>query len=208
MEFKPTFLPDKKEDILKKNIELIENSNLESGKKLDLMLLLLGKKQGAQLGNFKVIESEQQQKKITQEFTQELLNILNIIKEAGLPYYMAKELSSDKGIIGFSVLVSKNNDILKKFAEADKNDDDKTFGLIVGYPSTAIETYQTDKAFDFREELSSNDLKNLQDEGVLPFLLFKPSQEHWDEELKWARENQQLIKEKSPRLYQELVQKV
>lgn len=92
---------------------------------------------------------------------------------------MAKELSYDEGVVGFSVLVSKDENILKNLAYADKDGDDKTFGLILGYPTTAVEIYGTDKKFDYRQELSLADLEKFRAEGILPFLLFTPSREHW-----------------------------
>ena len=60
--------------------------------------------------------------------------------------------------------------ILERFVQADKEDDDKTFGSILGYPPTAIETYNTDKKFDPHEELSPEDLEKLEAEGIHCFL--------------------------------------
>ena len=192
------------ENLLNKNLELIENSNLENDNKLELALLMLDKKHGVQLGDFKIVNSENERKIINKKFSEKLSNIIKVLDSIGLQHEMAKELSEDNEIVGFSILASKDKSILDKFIKADKEDDDKTFGLIVGYPSTAIETYNTDKAFNFREELSPTEFEKLKSEGTLPFLLFMPSKEHWNEELEWARENQRLIKEKTPKLYKEL----
>ncbi|HRH31381.1 MAG TPA: hypothetical protein PK950_01820 [Candidatus Paceibacterota bacterium] len=193
-----------KESIVEKQLEAVENATLESGKKLDLTLLLLDKKEGAQLGKYKIVESEADKEKTLAEFSQELSEIMKVITETGLRYHMAKELSDEEGMVGFSVLLSKTQETLEKFVEADKNDDDKTFGLMVGYPKTAVEAYNTDKAFNFQDELSVEEYKKIENEGLLSFLHFKPSKEHWAEELEFARENQRLVKEKAPLLYQEL----
>ncbi|MEI6581203.1 MAG: hypothetical protein WCO07_03475 [bacterium] len=194
------------ENFLNKNLESIENSDLKNQSKLELALLLLDKKQGVQLGNFKIVGSEKEKETINKEFSEELQNIIKISNIVGLHHEVIKELSEENGIIGFSVLVSKDKSILNKFVKADKEEDDKTFGLIVGYPATAVETYGTDKAFDLEQELPKDELEKLRSEGVLPFLLFMPSKEHWNDELKWARENQRLIKERTPKLYKELSQ--
>lgn len=208
MEPQPPFSPQiSKEALINKAIELIENSTLESDSKLELALLLLDKKQGVQLGDFKIAESEEEKIKVTTEFAQKLAYILKLLDSLNLQHETVKELSDDNGIVGFSVLVSKNKNILDKFVKANNEDDDKNFGLVLGFPPTAVETYGTDKAFDFRTELTSSDLEKLKTEGVLPFLLFSPSREHWTEELEWARSNQRLIKEKAPRLFQELLGK-
>lgn len=195
-----------KENIIKKQIELIENSSLTKESKLELALLLLDKKQGVQIGDFKIINSEEERALITKEFTEELSNILRLLDAVELQYKIVKELSEENDIIGFSVLTSKDKAILDRFVQAGKENDDKTFGEIVGYPSTAVEAYGTDKALDIYKDLSPLEFENLQTEGILPFLLFTPSKEHWNDELKWARENQQLIKEKAPKLYEEVTQ--
>ena len=206
MEFKPPLpIQPSKEALVKKSIELVENSTLESDTKLELVLLLLDKKQGVQIGDFKIAESEEEKKKVTAEFSKELSDILNILNSLKLEYQVVKELGDDNGIVGFSVLTSKDKSTLNKFVKANNEDDDKTFGTILGYPPTAIETYGTDKAFNIEEKLSPEELEKLRTEGLLPFLLFMPSKEHWAEELEWARENQQLIKQKAPKLYQELI---
>lgn len=76
------FLPQENaEDTLKKAIETVENSARESDKKLDIALLLLDKKQGAQLGNFKIAESDEEKETITKEFSEELSNILKLLND-------------------------------------------------------------------------------------------------------------------------------
>lgn len=194
-----------KENIFEKDIESIENSALSIESKLELSLLLLDRKQGVQIGDYKIVNSQTEKDYIIQEFTQEISNILSLLSELKLQYEIVKELSDDNGMVGFSILVSKNKEILNKFKQADKEHDDKTFGLILGYPQTAVEAYGTDKAFNIERDLPKIELEKLQSEGVLPFLLFMPSKEHFNEELEWARKNQKLIENKAIKLYQELI---
>ena len=206
MEFKPSLFPQESaENILKRNIESVENSKIDTISKLELILLLLGKKQGVHFGDFKIVESEKDTERTIEEFTDEMQEYLKLLKEINAYYVLGKELRFEGGMVGFSVLAAKDKKILERFVQADKEDDDKTFGSILGYPPTAIETYNTDKKFDPHEELSPEDLEKLEAEGIMPFLLFMPSREHWLEELEWARENRRLIKENAPKLYQELV---
>ena len=194
-----------KENIFKKYIESIENSALSIESKIELSLLLLDRKQGVQIGDYKIVNSQVEKDTVIQEFTQEISNILSLLSGLRLQYKIVKDLSDDNDMVGFSVLVSKNKEILNKFTQADKEHDDKTFGLILGYPPTAVEAYGTDRAFNIERDLPKIELEKLQSEGVLPFLLFIPSKEHWDEELEWARKNQKLIEDKAPKLYQELI---
>jgi hypothetical protein len=195
------------EEVLKRNIESVENSTLDSEDKFDLALLLVSdKKQGAYLSRESMpITSEEQRIRVTKEFEKTLSAILELLKKTGLSYRVIHELSYKNGYVVFSVIVSKDKNVLDKFAKANNEQDQKTFGLIVGYPKTATETYHTDKQFRFRQELPPADLEKLKAEGVIPFISFMPSREHWTEELEYARENQRLIRVKAPKLYQELV---
>lgn len=191
----------------RRQIELLQQSNLESGKKLDIALLLLGRKSAAQLGAYDVIESDQHKERLTVEFQREFSAIEGLLKELGL-FYRAKPIREDRGMLGFSFLVADNGENLIKAVDSEKNKDDKTFGLLMGYPETAVSAYRTSEAFNYEEELSKNELERLKNEGVLPFITFMPSRKHWEEELNYTRENQRLIQEKAPLLYNELVSKV
>lgn len=197
--------PNLKENIPEKAIELVENSAIENDSKMELTLLLLDKKQGVQLGDFKIAESKEEKARVMAEFSQKMTYILQLLDSLNLQHETVKELSDDNGIVGFSVLTSKDKNILDKFVKANNGNDDKTFGTILGYPPTAVEVYGTDQAFNIEEELPPDELEKLRTEGLSPFLLFTPSREHWAEELEWARENQRLIKEKAPKLFQELL---
>lgn len=191
----------------KMRLEIVEQSKLEPGKKLDLVLLILKRKEAAQLGSYDVIESEKQKEKVVQEFQEEFFEIEKLLKELNLPY-CAKQPHEDKGIYGFSFLVAERKESLEKAVEAEKNKDDKKSGLLMGYPKTAIDAYRTEQAFDYEEKLSKNELEQLKQGGVLPFLYFMPSKERWEEELNYAKEIQKLIKEKTPLLYAELALKM
>jgi hypothetical protein len=197
---------ESKENTLEKNIESIESSNLTIESKLELALMLLDRKKGVQLGDYKIIDSDEERKIYSEKFTRELSDTVKLLDSINLEHQIVKELSDDNGIMGYSVLISKDKNILKEFVEADKKNDDKIFGKIVGYPETAVEAYGTDKAFNLEEELPPAELEKLKSEGIMPFLLFTPSKEHWTEELEWARKNKHLIKEKAPKLYDDLIQ--
>ena len=209
MELKPASLfENSSEDVLKRTIESIEDSVLDVESKLDLILFLLDKKQGVQLGGFKIVNSDDERRIFTEKFTQELSVILKFFNTIGLQYKIVRKLSEDNSRLGFSVLASKDKNILDKFVKADKDQDDRTFGLIVGYPTTAVETYHTDKQFRFRKELPPSELEKLRAEGTASFFSFTPSKEHWAEELEFVREEQKLIKEKAPKLYEEVIQEL
>ncbi|MFA5747287.1 MAG: hypothetical protein WC926_04435 [Candidatus Paceibacterota bacterium] len=191
------------EDGLEKNrIEMLQRSEIEIGSKLDLALLILKRKEAAFLGNADIIESEEHKEKLERKFQEEFCNIEEVLKETKL-LYRATPPHDDQGVYCFSFLVSGSENGLEKAIEAQKNKDDRSLGLLLGYPETAVDAYMTDKKFDYHKELPKDELGKLEKEGVLPFLEFMPSREHWKDELSWAKENQNLIKEKAPSLYEE-----
>ena len=192
-----------------KPIDKIENCLLETGKKLDLALLLLDRKKIAYLGNHKIFENDKERQKFIKEFSQELEDIKKTCEGLGFLYNTKGLRVEDEAIVGFNISIGKNGEDLTKFADAEKKRDDKTMGLMLGYPWTAVEAYNSKKSLDFevflKTELSEKERKQLEEEGVIKFLSFQPSKEHWREELNQAREDQGLIKEKTPRLYEEIM---
>lgn len=181
----------------KEFIEKIEKSTLKASDKIDLMLLVLGKKYATYLGDRDIAESEEHKEKLIEEFTKELNDTTTLLNDAKLPHEITEKIEDDDEIIGFSLMVAKEEDNLNKIVEADKNNDDKTIGLLLGYPKTAVETYNTPDAFDIETELPEEYAK-LRKEGMLPFLRFTPSRSHWKEELEWARDNKEIIEKNSP----------
>lgn len=89
-------------------------------------------------------------------------------------------------------------------------------GELLGYPRTAAEAFDRGRKEDamgkylileeknWWESLSEEERKNLLEEGVLNFLTFKLSRENWRQELETVRRWQEVIKEKAPRIYQEI----
>jgi len=189
----------------KESIEKIEKSSLGASNKIDLMLLILNRKYATYLGNHDIAESEEHKEKLIKEFTEELNNITTLLNDIGLPYEITAKVEDDNEIIGFSLMVAKERDNLDKIVEADKNEDDKTVGLLLGYPKTAVETYNTPDALDVGTELPE-EYTELRKEGMLPFLGFAPSKSHWKEELEWARNNKKIIEESSPSTLNEAIE--
>jgi hypothetical protein len=185
-------------------VELIEEADIPVGKKLDLALLILDRKEATQLGNFHIPESDTDRKNTFVEFNAEYQSILTLLQQLSLKYKVRQEPKEDDDIIGFSVLVSRDEQKLERFIEADESGDDRTFGLLVGYPESAINAYQTEDAFDWSDELPAKTVASLQEEHIEPFLHFMPSRSHWAEELDFARHNRDLVRDNAPKLYQEL----
>lgn len=191
----------------KERLGILERSELQVGKKLDLALLILKRKRAAQLGNFKVIESDEHKKQVVQEFQKEFSEIEGLLKNLGLSY-RAIPPHEDRGIYGFSFFTANGEEDLEKTMEAEESGDDRAFGALMGYPQTAVDAYRTRQIFNYEKDLPKDELEQLRQDGVLPFLNFMPSREYWAEELSYARKNQKLIQEKAPLLYAELMSKI
>lgn len=189
----------------KEKLGILEGSKLDADKRLDLALLILKRKQAAQLGNYDVVEGDLHKDQIIQEIQREFFETEKLLERLQMVYY-AKRPQEDRGIYGFSFLVAENEENLKKVLEAENTGDEKTFGILMGYPKTAVDAYQTKQVFDYEEELSHDDRERLKQEGVLPFINFMQSKEYWKEELDYIKEIQKLIQEKTPKLYAELIQ--
>lgn len=120
--------------------------------------------------------------------------------------YDTKGINEDRGILGFSFLATHDNDSLQKIKEAAEKGDDKTFGLMMGYPETAVNTYNTDEALNIEKDLSKEEQKYIKDNDIEPFIDFMPSKSHWREEMEHIKQNQTIIKEKSPELFRQIIE--
>jgi hypothetical protein len=187
-------------------LDLVTASLLETIQKYDLAQLLVSEQRKAtHLGNAVVIESEEHRKQLEREFGEEYRTTAELLTKLGLPFE-GEPPHEDNGIYRFSFVVAKDTENLTKAVEADKTNNDKEFGALMGYPKTAVDAYQTENAFDLRTELPKEELEELEEEEVLAFLEFMPSKGHWREELDEVRTIQKLIKEQSPELYDEIIE--
>lgn len=186
-------------------LEQIEKIELDGDKKLDLALFVLGRKEAVQLGDYDVIESEGHKKDLQKDFQLEFNTIKKALDKFGL-LYDTKGINEYRGILGFSFLATRDEDALQKIKQAVEKEDDKTFGLMMGYPETAVHAYNTKEALNMEKDLSEEEQKYIKDNNLDPFIDFMPSQAHWREELEHVKQNQSLIKEKSPGLFRQIIE--
>jgi len=199
-------------EIKEREVKLIEEADLDTGKRLDLVLLALDRKKVAFLGNHEIVEGKKNKEEIIEEFTEELKKIESLLKKLDYPYSIENNIN-DEVISGFSVSISKNNTYLSEFIKADKDKDDKKMGFLLGYPPSAVEAYNSDRAFGknitfegfIKKKLSPQEIDNLRTGKTLEFINFQPSKEHWREELEYVKENQKLVRNNSPNLYEEII---
>ncbi len=205
-EYQPKETNNKENFEKKESIKKIEKSSLSPDNKIDLILLFLNKKRAAFLGDFDIAESEEHKEKLIKEFNEELNSIGLLLNSINLPYEITRKIEDDNDVIGFSFTIAGNQDDLNKIKEAEKNKDDRTMGLLLGYPETAVSAYCTKDALDIHTEIPKEEYDALRKEGMLPFLEFSPSKLHWKEELDWARNNKKIIEENSPNTFKEAIE--
>jgi len=189
----------------KEKLEQIEKMELGGNQKLDLALFVLGKKEAVQLGGYDVIESEDHKKELQKEFQSEFDVIKKVLDKFKL-LYSTKGINEDRGILGFSFLAARDDNSLQRIKEAEEKEDDKTFGLMMGYPETAVDTYNTEGALNMGKDLSKEEKKYIKDNNLDPFINFMPSKKHWKEEVEFVKQNQALIREKSPELFRQIIE--
>jgi hypothetical protein len=217
---------EKTENSIEQGIQTIENSSLETDKKFDLALLLLDKKKIAWISDAKEVlkgKDETDSKKLFLKEIEELKNISVqlgfCIKDTNIHEMYQEE---DRLWIRYDAYLGKDEKDVNEFIDSVKtkiseeedpdgfynevkNRNNMRIGILLGYPETAAAAYRSDKALNWAE-ISEDEKNKLQKEGVLKFLEFHPSQAHWQEELDFARENQKIIREKAPKLYQEIIE--
>ena len=179
-----------KEKMYALELGLIEKADIQSEDKLDLALLFLkAEKQGAFVSKAKSTEDT-------------LHTLTNLLDQLGL-FYTTDTGATDPESIFFNVYIAKDAATLQAFYSA--KDDTQRFGLLLGYPHTAVETYNTPDAYPWGAEMSEEDFLKYNADGAMRFLTFLPSRTHFLEQLSVARQNMQLIKENAPGIYEERV---
>lgn len=152
--------------------------------------------------NAELAETEEEKSKKTKDLIREIEGIKKILDEAGF-LYSASEIKAKDNIVYYKIIISKDEKSLAEFAELENRKDYKGEGLLLGFSKTAVEAYGTDK--ELSDGLPEKEKGKLVKNGVTKFLNFSPSKDHWQEELEEAKENQRLIKENAPRLYEEIL---
>lgn len=205
------FLEDKREKE-KREVEMIEKSPLEYQDKMELALLYLGEKPAIWIDTptshrvFYKSEKKREEIKIFNKLSAEKENLEQVLKDLKLVYEFQKNEIDDEKTYGieYSFLVAKNSENLSRLKDAIQIEDGKETGLILGYPKTAVEAFDSNNTLDYKK-LPKEEIEKLIEEGTSKFLDFHLSKDHWQEELNLVKRHQALIKEKFPNLYKEII---
>jgi hypothetical protein len=221
--FKIEFNKDKE----KVDIEQIENLDfLGTQDRMILILTYLGEKPVTKI---ELSYIEQYPYTDLNEIILKREKLERLLKKLGLKFKIIKRIIvNENGFeeITFEFLISRDKKKIEELEKAINENDSRKMGELYGYPKTAVDAYVKsmrilkekrknkrdillESIFDRKkwfDSLSEEERSKLIEEGVLNFLTFTFSKKHWREELDVVRKWQSIIKEKSPRLYQEIIE--
>lgn len=105
-------------------------------------------------------------------------------------------------------MVGQGLEKLNQLKEAWQSGKNEEIGRALGYPESAVDAFIKGEVLDIGEDLKSltkEERKALKEEEVFKFLTFGLSKNNWREELELVRRYQKAIKEKSPKIYNEII---
>jgi len=207
---------EKPEAIEKKEIELRENSSLNWQYKIDLVLVYLKEKPASWIGCgarfYKTATEREKQEKLNQlNFRREAVK--RLLENLSLPNHSLRyETDEEKTtLLSYDFFVGQDLEKLNRLIEAWESGSKKDIGLALGYPGSAVESFIRGEVFDVFDEgkdlkrLSKKEKEELKKEKVFKFLIFAPSKNNWRQELELVRRYQKAIRERSPKIYDEVI---
>ncbi len=169
----------------REKIEVIRTLKINAASKAGIILVLLNEKPVANI----YAKDETQISEISERCA-----------SIGLFSIRVKEIKEDGELTGFSVAVSKSEDLIKELFEITNKEEEKfnhqRYGELMGYPATAIEAYIED---DPEKQMSFEEY-NERAEKFLHLFGFKPSKQHSVEEFEVLERWYKLILENAPEL--------
>ena len=198
-------------------IETLEGLSLSSQDRMNLILTHLGEK------DCSTIEIDYFGKNPLDDIKKtegEVDRLKEVLESSGLEFSILESEEEEDGFDQkeFKFLIGKDREKLDELQKALEDDDVETMGKLYGFPDSAVKAFAQgweegkigETMLDEKEwwkNLSIEDQEKLTEEGTLNFRNFKFSKEHWEEELIELKGWQDIIKDKTPDLYQEIAEK-
>ena len=181
-------------------INSIENIEASLQDRINTILVQLGEKNTAEveLGrDYEKSIKEEDSVKLSTDFE-------NICINNGIFF---KKIEEKKIVPRY--LISKDKEMLEECLDAFNFHNSKEIGLLFGYPKTAVEAYLKgeDYLIPFNQENEFISPK-IMHQDYMKFLNFRLSKDHWEEELEIPKKYAEIIKTKSPYLYNQLMEKM
>ena len=192
-----------------KNIHEIELLTINIYNKISMVLLVLNIKKIIDISTLGLYaKNKEEAEKIAVAAEQKLQNIVDFCHKTGLEINSKKYVNENNGrfIGGYEISISKDKKTIEELDNATKTKDHKAMGILFGYPESAVSWF-VNRHNNGNEIIDNSiELKNeIKKENLNEFLFFKPSPEHWKEELEVVKKNKEIIKKYAPRLYEEII---
>ena len=198
----------------RRELEVIEKSSLSPQDKEDLLLVYLGEKPAVWIGTgnrFYKTETEEVRREKMESLNRKGEETKRVLENLSLPnHFYSHGTEEEKTILmSHDFLVGQDSGKLKRLREVLESGESKDIGLALGYPESAVEAFIKGEVLDRAKDLkrlSKKERDELKKEEVFKFLTFGLSKSNWREELELVRKYQRAIKEKSPRIYDEIIE--
>ena len=69
--------------------------------------------------------------------------------------------------------MAKDDESLRELRKAEEEKDDRAYGLLLGYPASAVAAYNSPEAIDLQDVLAPEDYEKIRGEHLEPFMEFK-----------------------------------
>ena len=103
--------------------------------------------------------------------------------------------------------VAKKKEDLDLFIRAIKTKNDQLLGILYGYPDSAVKAYCEEEKTGEKRTIGAGELpKDIQKRDDFAFARFKLSRDNWSEELETGKRWARVVKETSPKLYNEFME--
>lgn len=158
-------------------------------------------------------EKNEEKERILEKLKKKRKEIKEIIEKLSLPFEVKEFETEEEETInrGFDFSVGQDLERLNRLKESLKTGAHREIGIALGYPESAVKGFTNGEVLAKGEglkKLPKKDREELKKEGVFKFLNFGPSRNNWREELELARKCQRAIREKSPKIYNEVIKSI
>lgn len=171
------------EEVDMENIKKIENLNLGSAIKAEIVLISLGLKKSTELNLMENHESKEQVEKI--------------LSEIGLMCRQKKDKNGFHKNIVSTLAIAQNKETLDELEQAEAYNDHIEYGRLMSYPESAVKAFGNKKL-----QLDEADYPSMK--GIISSLEFKLSKDNYTKETELLHKWSDAIKKYAPNTYNKL----
>ena len=192
-------------------VEQIENAPIDPFKKMEVLLIKLGRKPatGIELWSQGWEKNSKNKTGVDEGKLRELdeffrgVGLVTELHEPIIDEYVTREYEGAPEIPmereRVEILVARDQDVFQGFHDAIQSLGHDAMGKFFGFPPSAIEAFGDEEKMLYRQDLP----QEIRESECYPFIQFVLSKDNWQEEIKLAEQNAEAIKKASPKLFVE-----